>query len=166
MQLAYLSSDQPGEIDRLLSEAAGVLQERGVRLAGIVRDWREQPDDGACDSTVRVLPDGPRVRITQDLGAGSSGCRLDPRALAEAVSLVEAGAPQRAELFILNKFGPEEAGGKGFVELIGSALAHGVPVLVGVGRASLPAFEQFADGMATALPAELPALLAWATPEA
>jgi hypothetical protein len=74
---------------------------------------------------------------------------------------VENGAFHRADLFILNKFGPEEAAGRGFCAAIGAALEQGIPVLVGVGGASQAAFEQYSGGLATALAPRPDAILDW-----
>ncbi|MGB0866603.1 MAG: DUF2478 domain-containing protein [Granulosicoccaceae bacterium] len=163
MNIAYISSKTPGEIDRLLSTVAHTLQSQQKRLTGIVKamDYTTSYDNG-CDMEVNVLPDGPRIKITQSLGAGSDACRLNPVGIAEAVSAVETQPMQEADLFILNKFGPEEAAGRGFCNVIGQALEHQVPVLVGVGTASIPAFDTFSDGMAVQLAADESALLAWA----
>ena len=90
MKLAVLSSGVQGEIDQLLSETAGRLQAEGACLAGVVKVLEENPADAhACDMDLRVLPDGPRIRITQSLGSGSTGCRLNPSAITEAVAEVE-----------------------------------------------------------------------------
>ena len=114
-------------------------------LVGIVKvsDYESSFENG-CDMKVRVLPEGTEIKITQNLGAGSNACRLDPTAITEAVSWVETGSMEKADLFVLNKFGPEEAAGRGFCIVIGTALDQGVPVLVGVGGASIAAFEEFA----------------------
>ena len=162
MKIAYITSTKRGEIDRIMTEAADQLLADGVAVRGIVKEqsYASQFENG-CDMKVRVLPGGPVIKITQDLGEGSDACRLDPGALAEAVVYVENGSVEDAELFILNKFGPEEAGGRGFVSAIGAALERGVPVLVGVGAANINAFEGFSGGLAQALPAETTAILEW-----
>lgn len=155
MKIASITSSNRGETDQILSSIAAELQAEGVALCGIVKD---QSHDSAfangCDMKVRVLPAGPIIQITQNLGAGSDACRLDPGAIATAVSTVESQSLAEADLFILNKFGPEEAAGRGFVSVIAAALEHDIPVLVGVGKASLDAFNTFAGGMAEALPAD------------
>lgn len=162
MKIAYISSKTQGETDRLLSEIANTLQADGKNLVGIVKqqDYSSSFENG-CDMKVRVLPKGPVIKITQNLGAGSDACRLDPSAIAEAVSHVETGAMDRADLFILNKFGPEEAAGRGFCAVIGTALEQGIPVLVGVGGANKGAFEAFNEGLAVTLPAEAQAVYDW-----
>lgn len=162
MKIAYVSSKIQGETDRLLSEIASKLQASGKTLAGIVKQQEYASSfANGCDMKVRVLPEGPIIKITQDLGAGSDACRLDPSAIAEAVSRVEAGAMDNADLFILNKFGPEEAAGRGFCTVIGTALDKSIPVLVGVGGTNKDAFETFAGGLAVTIEADTQALLDW-----
>ncbi len=162
MKIACVTSRARGGTDLLLSNMAARLQTVGVRLAGIVKDESYVSGfDNGCDMKVRVLPDGPIIKITQSLGQGSDACRLDPSAIAEAVSKVEASEMEKADLFILNKFGPEEAAGRGFVSAIGQALELGIPVLVGVGPAATEAFNSFADGLAITLPDDLDAIGDW-----
>jgi len=162
MKIACVTSEERGETDRLLSEVADELQAAGKMLAGIVKvgDYASSFANG-CDMKVRVLPEGPVIKITQNLGAGSNACRLDPGAIAGAVSSVEAGPIDKADLFVLNKFGPEEAAGRGFVSVIGRALGQGIPVLVGVGASGREAFDTFADGLAEMLPGDMDAIREW-----
>ncbi len=156
-----MTSPERGETDRLLAEAASLLKARGVTLAGIVKHLEyESGYQNGCDMLVAVLPDGPVIKVTQDLGGGSDACRLNPEAIAEAVSTVENGSIETADLFILNKFGPEEAEGRGFVSAIGKALEHDVPVVVGVG-ASGTAFAAFEGGLAVRLQPNLEAIVDW-----
>jgi len=162
MKLAVLSSGIQGEIDRLLSETADKLQAEGVRLVGVVKVLEENsPDTYACDMDLRVLPDGLPIRITQSLGSGAAGCRLNPGAITEAVAAVEQRSVDAFDLFILNKFGPQETEGRGFCAAIGSALEQNIPVLVGVGGACRDAFDAFADGMAEVLPPDREAIHKW-----
>ncbi len=162
MKIACVASAERGGTDRLLCDVASQLQQQGVALAGIVKDLDYASGfENGCDVKVRVLPVGPVIKITQDLGAGSEACRLDPGAIAQAVASVENGSFQDAELFILNKFGPEEAAGRGFCNAIGTALEQDIPVLVGVGHASKAAFDSFCGGLAEAVAPEPDAILAW-----
>lgn len=162
MKIAYVTSQERGGIDLLLSATADYLQTQGKSLLGIVKatEYESQFANG-CDMTVRVLPAGPEIKITQNLGEGSDACRLDPGAIATAVLKVESDTRDDADLFILNKFGPEEVSGRGFVFAIGKALEAGIPVLVGVGPANQAAFDSFADGLAEKLPDDLDSILQW-----
>lgn len=164
MRIASVTAEGRGETDRILAELAEVLAASGVRTAGIVKQLEhESAFENGCDMIVRVLPDGPQIPITQPLGEGSNACRLDPAGIAAAVGEVENGALELAEVFILNKFGPEEAEGRGFREAIARALEAGTPVLVGLGTgaATCAAFAEFTGGIAETLPADPEAILEW-----
>ncbi len=162
MRLACISAEGRGETDRLLSETAAWLADTGRNVTGVVKVLSDIPaGDHHCDMDLRVLPGGPEIRITQSLGNGAQGCRLDPAGIETAVAAVESAGTSGADVFIINKFGPQEAEGRGFCAAIGAALANGVPVLVGVTKGTRAAFDTFADGMAETLPPEPDAIRAW-----
>ncbi len=162
MKIACVSSKERGKIDRILFDVAVQLQAGDVSLVGIVKDQDYASSfENGCDMKVRVLPEGPVIKITQNLGAGSDACRLDPGAIANAVSCVEASSFDQADLFILNKFGPEEAAGRGFCSVIGNALEHGIPVLVGVSTENKSAFDTFAGELAVTLADDTKEILDW-----
>ncbi|TKD21399.1 DUF2478 domain-containing protein [Rhodobacter capsulatus] len=164
MRLAYLQAEG-GATNRLLADFAETARARGLRVIGTVQVNTDRPGggpgEGRCDMDVTVLPSGPVLRISQDLGPGSRGCRLDPAALEEAVARTEAALAAGADLMIVNKFGKHEAEGRGFRALIGAALAEGVPVVVGLNGLNAAAFAAFGAGLAQRLDASPEALLSW-----
>lgn len=161
MKLAYTMAPGRGDTDLVLEGLAADLAARGLRCCGTVQINSERADAGPCDMDVRVLPGGPVLRISQDLGPHARGCRLDPAALETAVGLVAAGLSSGADLLIINKFGKHEAEGRGFRDVIAEAVAMDMPVLVGLNAANRQAFEIFAGGMAIQLPPEPAALKSW-----
>lgn len=163
MQLAYVMTTERGATDRLLTALAERLAEKGVRTAGIVQTNTECYDNKLCDMDVRVLPAGETIRISQSLGEGARGCRLNPGALERAVGLVTASlaAEPAPQILLVNKFGKHEADGRGMRPIIAEALAMGLPVLSGVNRMNVEAFERFAEGLAVEAAPDLDALLAW-----
>ncbi|MCF3974672.1 DUF2478 domain-containing protein [Paracoccus salsus] len=161
MMLAYTMAPGRGDTDLILAGLAADIEARGLRCCGTVQINSERGDSGPCDMDVRVLPSGPVLRISQDLGPSSRGCRLDPVALETAVGLVVARLSSGADLLIINKFGKHEAEGRGFRDVIAQALAMDVPVLVGLNGLNQDAFETFAGGMAVQLPPEPAALRDW-----
>ncbi|MEQ8903471.1 MAG: DUF2478 domain-containing protein [Roseovarius sp.] len=162
MRLARVTAEGRGAKDRLLATVVERLHAEGLRIAGAVRAVAPGAEAGHCDSALRLLPEGPVVDITQNLGTGSAACRMDSGALELAV----AGATERlktqgADLVVVNKFGISEAEGRGFRTLIAEALGRHLPVLIGVSDVHREAFDRFAGGMAVALPADEDAVLAW-----
>ncbi|MGX9352370.1 DUF2478 domain-containing protein [Shimia sp. W99] len=165
MKLAYVLTDQTGDLNRALAATAQALIAQGFRVAGTTQTDTPRPKTHHCDMDVQVLPDGPVLRISQDLGEGAKGCRLDADALERAVGLTLPRLDD-AELLIINKFGKHEAEGRGFRELIAEALSRDIPVLVGTNALNVEAFQTFCDGMAIRLPADAQALVGWLCPAA
>ncbi len=164
MRLGYISAAERGLTDRVLAEAAALLAKRGLRLAGVVHTNIQRPQRFHCDMDLRILPDGPVIGITQNLGANARGCRLDPGALEGAVADVAARlAAGSADMLILNKFGKHEAEGRGFRPVIAEALAMGLPVVLGVNALNLDAFATFSEGFGEELAPDPEAILAWCT---
>jgi nucleoside-triphosphatase THEP1 len=161
MALAYVKTEARGETDRLLTALAARLMDRGARLGGVVQSNVACSDSDLCDMDVQVLPDGPSIRISQSLGRGARGCRLDPEALERAVGLVSRTLADGPDLLIVNKFGKHEADGRGFRPLIGEAMLAGIPVLTGVNATNEAAFLDFAERLAQQLPADLSRLVSW-----
>ncbi|MBE3638349.1 DUF2478 domain-containing protein [Mangrovicoccus algicola] len=162
MRIGFVTAEGRGSGDRLLCDLADHLAGRGIRLAGVVQHNTDRARDDGCDMDVTVLPAGPRLRISQSLGTGSRGCRLDAAALEQAVGLVGSRLEAGADLLLVNKFGKHEAEGRGFRDLIGSALMEGLPVIVGVSARNMAAFREFAGDLAEPVPADPAALRDWA----
>ncbi|MEY1555804.1 DUF2478 domain-containing protein [Yoonia sp. R2331] len=160
MKIAYTMAAGKGDIDLLLDRVATRLAQQGMRCCGTVQINTECAA-GPCDMDVRVLPDGPVLRISQNLGAASKGCRLDPSALETAVGLVGASLDADADVLVINKFGKHEADGRGFRDAIAKAIALDVPVIVGVSALNLDAFEAFAGPEIAKLDAASDAIIDW-----
>ena len=85
----------------------------------------------------------------------------EPTLIEETVGLVDRSLTGSTQLLILNKFGQRESEGAGFRATIARAIGNGVPVLVGISEAQLPAFLEFAGNDAPVLPARLDDVLGW-----
>jgi len=149
--LGFVTGGERGQADEVLAEVALRLRAEGVALAGVVQVNDEFDPARPCHMDLHILTGANVVRISQNLGALSKGCRLDPAGLEQAVGLVAQALETGPDLLIVNKFGKQEADGRGFRPLIGQALAAGIPVLTAVNTANRPAFEAFAEGLGVAL---------------
>lgn len=146
MRIGYLDNPESGRSDKALAALALRLLAEGVAVRGAVQE-NSGSCEGHCDMDLRILPDGPLIRISQDLGAHSTGCRLDPAALEAAVMEVARRLPG-AQILILNKFGKHEAEGRGFRQMLADVAASGVPVLIGINPMNRQAFFDFVGDLA------------------
>ena len=161
MRIACVMAGGRGDMDLLLHGFAMRAAARGLRLCGTVQVNSDCGAGRPCDMDVQVLPDGPVIRISQNLGRGARGCRLDPEALERAVAAAEARLSEGVDLVIVNKFGKHEAEGRGFRALIAEAVARDIPVLVGVNALNAPRLAEFVGGAPDRLAPTPEALDAW-----
>ncbi|MAU43884.1 MAG: 3-dehydroquinate dehydratase [Yangia sp.] len=160
VKLGYLTMEGRGTAGLILGGVADRLRNDGFRPSGVVQSAAAKPGQHPCETALRILPDGPRLVINQNLGPGSRGCRLDAGALELAVAEVSAGFAG-ADVLIVNKFGKQETAGRGFCSLIVEALDRDIPVVIGVNRLNLPAFLAFAGDLAEQLAPEESGIIRW-----
>ena len=159
--LAVLLYDDSFEADRVLAETARLLAGSGGRPGGVIQANTERPGRRNCDMHLTDLWGGERIQISYDLGEESQACRLDTAAFARACLLVEQSLAAGARMLIINRFGKQEAQGRGFRPVIAEALAAEIPVVMGVSRLNLEACETFAGAPVAHLPADAEAIAAW-----
>ena len=160
MQIAYTMAPGRGDTDLLLFRIAEILGSKGYTTCGTVQINTER-GGGPCDMDVKVLPQGPTLRISQDLGPASKGCRLDPDSLETAVGLVTSQLAIGADVLIINKFGKHEAEGRGFRSAIADAISKNTPVLVGINALNADAFREFVGPEAIQLEPFESTILEW-----
>jgi len=159
-RLAAIVFDQTSGIDALLKTVVHHLKMSGLRVAGYLQC--EELEPGSCTlHHIESISDGHRICISQPLGAGSRGCRLDPRGLAEASGHLVGEIDESTDLLILNRFGKGEADGQGLRTALERAFEMQVPVLTAVRALYYPAWEAFAGELATTLKPDLHNVLAW-----
>ena len=151
-----------GDIDAFLAGIAATLAARGLRVRGALQTRGAEGGDCHCaDMDLTTLGSNRVFRISQPLGNGAQGCRLEPGALAECSRFIEQELEQGADLLILNRFGRGERDGRGFRDLIAKAMLLDVPVLTAVRPTYAAAWHAFGAGMACDLPADRDAVLHW-----
>jgi len=165
--LGYVMPRGRGEGDRFLAAVAAEVTARGIKVAGAVQLNLENDPGRRCHMDLSLIGQDHRVRISQERGPLSTGCRLDPQGLVDAVHHVEAALKARAvDLVIINKFGARECEGGGFRAVIGQALTEGIPVLTTVSPGHLDGFLAFAEGFAAEIAAEPRLVVDWCVAQA
>jgi hypothetical protein len=157
--LAALIYQEKHDPDELLRDFAADLNSRGVRAVGLVQMGHPLADPPQLSAL--LVHNGDTMRLFQDLGRGSTGCKLDVGQLLAAGSRVAQAIDDGADLVILNRFGRQEIEGKGLSYLIERALSADIPVVIAVPDARLADWNVFSDGMATHLACDRAALDKW-----
>lgn len=160
MRLGYVNMTDGEEMDLCLSQVVKLFEEVGIKPSGAIHAPYKGANRSNCDMDLKILPDGPVLRISQDLGELSTGCRLDSAAL-EAATAAAAAHSDGATVLVVNKFGKHEAEGRGFVPLIVEALENDTPVVIGVNGLNLDAFMSFSGGLAELLNADPHGIVQW-----
>ena len=152
--------DRP--VDDILEAVARVLQKEGVIVAGFLQ--RESAGDGECCNRIDLedIASGEHHIISQALGSGARGCRLDPQALAGVAGPLLAGLDTRPDLLILNRFGKGESEGQGFRAVIEDACARGIPLLTAVRENYVEAWQGFAGELGAVLSPDQASVVEWA----
>ncbi len=160
MKIGYVCSSEEHLTDTVLADVSRSAAREGLALAGTIQIVDPARIAEKCDITLGLLPDGEQRSISVDLGPGVAGCRLDPAALEDAVMVVHQRLSS-AHALVVNKFGKQEAAGRGLVSAIGEACERGLPVLVGVSPEWRDAFLEFTEGQAKPLPTDAGEIHQW-----
>ena len=162
MKLGAIKYDGSGAlVDEVLAEVARVLKSNGVIVAGAIQ-WNEPvPDRRRCRMTLEDLASGSRILAPEDRGPHARGCHLNAGALEEVAVLAASSIEPGVDLVVINRFGKQEAEGRGFRQAIEAAILLERPVLVGVSETNRGNWETFTGSEAEYLPCSIDAVLAW-----
>ena len=110
---------------------------------------------------VKDLLGGDEIKISLDRGNEARGCRLNPDAFARIDAWIERAVLERVDLLIINKFGREEAHGRGLRLVIAEVLIAEIPLVIGVSTRNLCDFLTFVGDSATHLKPDIEAMTTW-----
>jgi len=160
-QIAVVVYDDGLVRDALITRCATDLAASGYRLGGIVQSNAHRPGRRRCDMYVKDLLGGDEIKISFDRGNEARGCRLDPDAFARIDGWIERAVLEHVELLVINKFGREEANGRGLRTVLAEALIAEIPLLIGISPQNLSDFLTFVGDSATRLGPDIDAITAW-----
>lgn len=159
---AIVHPDTWNGADTLLADFCHHLQAQGCRVGGVVQAHRLRPS-GAKWMLLQDVRTGEEFSISQDLGAQSQSCCIDPAGVAQASGALRQALTDRVDLTVTNRFGALEAAGGGFAAELLALLAEERPLLTVVSEKHLQAWRSFTGGMGEELPPRLAALQSWFT---
>ena len=159
--LAAILAAKDVPVDQLLASVAQRARQAGLRVAGFLQH-RETGGEECCrDIEIEHIGTGVIQIISQPLGSGSRGCRLDPAALADVAGSLMAELDGGADMLILNRFGKGETEGHGLRSVIERAYARRVPVLTVVRETYVEGWNDFAGDCGVLLAPDSKAVLGW-----
>jgi hypothetical protein len=156
--LAALVYEQHQDPDEILRDFAAELNGHGYRAVGLVQLGHHCVD---ANLSAMLVHTGERLRLFQNLGSCSTGCRLDVGQLLGAGQQIAGAIDQGADLLIVNRFGRQEREGKGLSYLVERALSADIPVVIAVPSHRFADWIKFADGMSVKLACSREALDGW-----
>jgi len=160
--LAIVQTQKDQNIDLIIAAVAENLKRQGACVAGFLQRERDIGSSACCsDMYLEDLGSEAEFTITQRLGPGSSGCRLDPAGLVEAVSYLSTQINEQVDMLFLNRFGKGEEEGRGFRPVIEEAYSLNIPTLIVVRDTYINAWQQFCGDDFTTLPANRDAIVDW-----
>ncbi|MDI9855566.1 DUF2478 domain-containing protein [Comamonas sp. 17RB] len=157
---ALVHPDDQLDMEALLEATARSLQQRGWRVGGLVHRMDQYPN-GNKRMQLLDLRSAQQFELTQDLGAASQACSLNPQALAQASRVLRQCLADAVDLVVINRFGQVEAAGRGFANEFAAFVDAGIPVLTAVAARHTVDWQRFTGGMHASLPADAAQLLEW-----
>ena len=154
--LAAIAYDGDARPDALLSAFAAQIVARGRKPTGLI-----QTNGSSGALSVQLLPSAEPIVIGESRGPGARGCILDVGRLLDAGMRISEALKAGADVLIVNRFGKQEAEGKGLLFLIEEAMAQNIPVVIAVAQARWDSWMAFSQGMGVALSPNLNAMLQW-----
>ncbi|KAB2749107.1 MULTISPECIES: DUF2478 domain-containing protein [Brucella] len=159
--LAAILAAKDVPVDQLLAGVAHRARQAGLRVAGFLQHRESNTDECCRDIEIEHIGTGVTQIISQSLGSGSKGCRLDPAALADVAGSLLAELDSGADMLILNRFGKGETEGHGFRSIIEIAYARQIPVLTVVRETYVEGWNDFAGDCGVLLAPDSQATLGW-----
>jgi len=161
-RIGALQGAKTAEIQKILARFAERRMREGLGVAGAIEELALTEECGVCDTLVlRDTADNAIFPITQDLGPGSTACRLDSSGLAAACQAVLQAIDRGADLVVLSKFGKIEAEGGGLLDAFRAAAEAGIPCITGVAPSFSAPFLDYAGGFSQWIEASDAALERW-----
>lgn len=149
------------DINLLLENVVQKIQADNLRVQGYLQKEIMKPDRCRCDTYLENLANGARLKISQDLGNGAKGCKLDNSMLVQLSEIAIKDLDEMPDLLIVNRFGRSEAEGHGFRQVIEKAFGLGIPVLTAVKDLYLEDWRQFSGELGVEMKASIKDVSDW-----
>lgn len=157
--LVYTDDENRDLATNILWSSINQLRAQGIKIGGLMNKCTE--DGHHVSDIIQSISDSREYIISQCLGTGSTGCRLDTVALAESSIVLRDAIDEHVDVLVINKFGKAEAEGSGLVDEYTRAIAEHIPVLSLVDTKYLPDWQDFTAELGEELPLNMDTVMNW-----
>jgi len=153
--------DRNSRPDAALRQVVEYLKSMDLRVGGLLQEG-QSGDASRCGTLfLEDIGTGRRIQAFEMRGSGTRGCRLNSSSLAEAGGWLRAAIEGNPDILFVNRFGRQEAAGRGLRDEIAAAIATGLPVVTAVSTELMPAWHTFAGQAFVQLAADPKRIASW-----
>jgi hypothetical protein len=160
--LAVIVHDKGDPIEAAFAGARDRLLARGdLRVAGVVPRLGAPHGNGRPSMWLDDILTGEEIPISQNLGAGSDACCLDPNGIASLTMRLAAAIETAPDVLLCGRFAKEELAGRGIRVPLAEAIDAGIATVVAVDRNHLEGWIAFVGDDWTPIAPDPEAIVAW-----
>lgn len=160
-QFAAIVYEAGTDPDRALRQAIDTLCSCGITFGGIVHSDSPPAAAGRRVMLVEDIASGELLQISQDRGPEAQGCCLDTAALSAASRPVREAMARHVDVVVINRFGEQEANGRGLRAEFADAAISGFVVVTVTRPEFLTAWTDFSGDLGTVLEPDPDAIRDW-----
>ncbi len=131
-----------------------------LRVGGVLQEGVFDAQGAMTGLNAIDVSDGRRIPISRPL-QNDDDCGLDVAALAGTSGIISKAISDGVDLVVVEKFGEQEQNGKGLIDEVLEAIVAGVPLLISVPQAALPAWQERSGELGDVLPFSEDAFRSW-----
>lgn len=126
------------------------LKSNNVRVGGVLQEALYNSMGEITGLNAIDVGTDQRIPISR-LVENAGECGLDVAALTETTGIIRKAIDDQCDLVVVEKFGEMEQEGKGLIDEIFQTIAAGIPLLISVPEAALPAWQERSGELGTVL---------------
>ena len=131
-----------------------------TRIGGVLQEGLFDAQGAMTGLDAVDVASDRRIPISRP-GQNEGDCGLDVAALAGTSGIISKAISDVVDLVVVEKFGEHEQNGKGLIDEILQTIVAGIPLLVSVPEAALPAWQERTGDLGDVLPFTEEAFRQW-----
>jgi nucleoside-triphosphatase THEP1 len=131
-----------------------------TRIGGVLQEGVFDSQGAMTGLNAIDVSTNQRIPISRPV-QNDDDCGLDVAALAETTGIISKAVSDAVDLVVVEKFGEQEQNGKGLIDEILQTIVSGIPLLISVPEAALPAWQERTGELGGVLPFTEEAFRQW-----